>query len=368
MAYLPTGKLPASVLQDLLDRYAIADRRVVVGPGIGIDAAVLDLGDRYLVAKTDPITYATDEIGWYAVHVNANDIACCGATPRWFLATVLLPEGKTSAALVEAIFAQIGRACRQLGVSWCGGHTEVVPGLPRPIVVGQMLGEVAPRQWFTSAGARVGDVLILTKHLAIEGTAIIAREKQDQLRKSVPNVDLRRCIDLLHDPGISVVREAQLAAELGGVHAMHDPTEGGLATGLWELAHAAGVGLLIEQQTIPVLDECQSLCRHFGLNPLGLIASGSLLIAAAADRAAEILQRLHADGIAATTIGTVVPAEQGCLLQLPGQPPRPLPLFAQDEITRLFASSDGRSVDGPANSNVAVGSALNERNDRLPDP
>ena len=340
MTLLPSGKLPANVLQQLLSRYTTTDPSVIVGPGIGQDAAILDLGDRYLVAKTDPVTYATDEIGWYAVHVNANDVACCGATPRWFLATVLLAEGKATQELTEAIFGQISQACRQLGVSWCGGHTEVVYGLPRPIVVGQMLGEVAPGAYLTSSGAKPGDVLILTKSIAIEGTALIVREKKEQLPDVLSDDELLYCANLLHEPGISVLRDAHLAVAAGGVHALHDPTEGGVATGLWELAQSSGVGLVIEQQQLPLLPQCERLCRHFALDPLGLIASGSLLIAAEKDRADATLRRLGGAGIAATLIGDVVPVAQGCSLRLADGSLGPLPTFPSDEITRLFAGKE----------------------------
>ena len=150
---IPIGKLPVHLLRSLIGRHTSSDPRVVVGPGVGEDAAVIDMGDRLLVAKTDPVTFATDEIGWYAVHVNANDIACCGATPQWFLATLWLPEHSTTAELIESIFAQVSDACRALGVSLCGGHTEITYGLDRPIVVGQMLGEADRDEHITTAGA-----------------------------------------------------------------------------------------------------------------------------------------------------------------------------------------------------------------------
>ncbi len=336
MDSIPAGKLPPDILRDLLDRYVVSDPRVIVGPGIGRDAAILDLGDRYLVAKTDPITYATDEIGWYAVHVNANDVACCGATPRWFLVTVLLPAGTASRGLAETIFQQVAEACRQLGIAWCGGHTEVVHDLPRPILVGQLLGEVAPDRYLTSAGARIGDVLILTKGIAVEGTAVIVREKRDALCGVVSEAELRRWAGFLHEPGISVVRDARLALEVGGIHALHDPTEGGIATGLWELAEASKVGLVVDRRRIAVLPECETLCRVLGLDPLGLIASGALLIAADRDRAGEILHRLSAEGISAAAIGEVVPAERGVLMRMADDSTQPLPTFPRDEITRLF--------------------------------
>jgi hydrogenase expression/formation protein HypE len=140
MPFLPVGKLPAELLQRLFAKYVPADPRVIVGPQVGEDAAVLDMGDRYLVATTDPITFATDEMGWYALHVNANDLAVRGAQPRWFMATVLLPEGRSHEAEVEQLFAEVAEACAIVGVSLVGGHTEVTAGLPRPIVVGAMLG------------------------------------------------------------------------------------------------------------------------------------------------------------------------------------------------------------------------------------
>src|SRR5215510_13373590 len=139
---LPVGKLRPTLLGELLARHTSPDPRVVVGPRVGEDAAVLDMGDRYLVATTDPITFVTEDLGWYALVVNANDLAVRGATPRWFLATCLLPEGRTTEADITALFTQLGAACQTLEVALVGGHTEVTPGLDRPIVVGTMLGEV----------------------------------------------------------------------------------------------------------------------------------------------------------------------------------------------------------------------------------
>jgi hydrogenase expression/formation protein HypE len=332
---LPVGKLPAEHLARLLAKHTRPDPRLIVGARLGEDAAVIDMGDRYLVAKTDPITFATDEIGWYAVNVNANDIVCAGATPLWFLATLLLPEGKTDIELVESIFEQIAGACGQLQVTLAGGHTEITHGLDRPIVVGHMLGEVTRGRLVTTAGARAGDDLIMTKGVAVEATAIIAREKAEELRGVLDAGYLRRCQGFLHDPGISVVRDAQIAQAAGTVHAMHDPTEGGLATGLWEVAQAAGVGLEIDEAAIPLLPETATLCAHFGLDPLGTIASGALLIACPATETAPIVGALVGAGIRATILGRVVEQQQGCRLLSP-QEERLLPSFARDEIARLF--------------------------------
>jgi hydrogenase maturation factor len=335
MNALPLGKLDPDHLEQLLRRYAPANERVVVGPGIGEDAAVIDFGDRYLVAKTDPITFATDEIGWYVVNVNANDIAAMGATPRWFLATVLLPEGQTTPALVDSIFAQIGEACAGLGIGFVGGHTEITYDLHRPIVVGQMLGEVARQNLVRSAGARPGDTLLLTKGLGIEATAIIAREKGDELAGRLSAHDIERARNFLHDPGISVVRDAAVATAAGEVHAMHDPTEGGLATGLHELARAADVGLVLDRRAVPIDPVTETLCQTFDLDPLGVIASGALVLAVAPADARAIVAALREAGIHAAQIGEVWKKEQGIKLR-DSTALVDLPIFPQDEITKLF--------------------------------
>ncbi len=331
----PIGKLPLDYLAELMCRYAQADERVVVGAEIGEDAAVIDFGDRYLVAKTDPITFATDEIGWYAVNVNANDVATMGAVPKWFLATLLLPEGKATKESIEVIFSQISSACRKLGISFCGGHTEVTYGLGRPIVVGQMLGEVERGRLVTTSGAQVGDDILLTKGLAIEATSIIAREKADELAGNHPPEFIARCREFLHRPGISVVPEAQIATAQAQIHAMHDPTEGGLATGLWELAKAAKVGLVIYEEAIPILPETASLCAEYGLDPLGVIASGSLLITLSPQDSKRVIKALNEAGIEAAVIGKVVEEGEGLKLRAEGVV-KELPRFERDEIARLF--------------------------------
>jgi len=301
---------------------------------VGRDAAVISFDERYLVIKTDPITFASDQIGWYAVHINANDISCTGARARWFLATLLLPEARTDEALVDTITEQIADACLELGVQPVGGHTEITHGLDRPIVVGCMVGEVSPERLVRPEGARPGDALLLTKGIAVEGTAIIAREKGGELAGIDQSV-LERCQGFLYDPGISVVRDAAVATAAGGVHAMHDPTEGGLATGLWELAEAAGVGLEVDKAAIPILSETRILCARLGLDPLGLISSGALLLAVASQDTDAILKALEEAGIAAARIGHVAQRAHGIMLR-DGNDERPLRPFARDEITRLF--------------------------------
>lgn len=335
--FFPLGKLSPEHLGTLLDKhtFSLPGDRILVYPGVGEDAAVIDMGDRWLVAKTDPITFASDEIGWYAVNVNANDIAAAGGVPRWFLSSLLLPEGKTDIDLVDRIMAQIAAACRALNIVPCGGHTEITYGIDRSIVVGVMLGEIEPGNLVRSSGVQVGDVVLLTKAAAIEGTAIIAREKERELKSQFSAGFLTRCQNFLHTPGISVVREAKKAIEVATVHAMHDPTEGGVATGLWELAIASRVGLDVDGRAIPVLEETRQLCRRFSLDPLGVIASGALLISVDEESVPIVCRALQEIGIPVVPIAHAVPAECGLTLRI-AEGTQPLPRFDQDEITRLF--------------------------------
>jgi len=336
MPCLPVGKLPAVLLQTLLDKRPRRDSRVVVGPAVGEDAAVIDLGDRYLVATADPITFATDEIGWYALQVNANDIAVRGARPRWFLATVLLPEGRTSDEAVERLFAELHAACDELEVALVGGHTEIAHGLERPIVAGTMLGEVDKGRLVTTGGARIGDAVVLTKGVPIEGAAIIAREKAAELAaRGVSEAVIGRARGLLRTPGLSVLPEAEVACACASIHAMHDPTEGGIATALAELAQAAGVGLRVDRERITVLPEGRVLCEAFGLDPLGTIASGALLLTLAPGDADPLIRALARASIVGDVIGEVVDPGEGLTL-VSGRRREPMPVFPRDEISKLF--------------------------------
>jgi hydrogenase expression/formation protein HypE len=333
---LPIGKLPPALLQSLFDKHPVTDERVVVGPRVGEDAAVIDMGDRYLVATTDPITFATADVAWYALQVNANDIAVRGARPRWFLATLLLPAATSSDDSVRTLFEQLRAACEEIDVALVGGHTEVTRGLDRPIVVGTMLGEVAKDRLVTTSGARPGDAIVMTKGVPLEGAAIIASEKADDLAaRGVPASVVKKAKALLRTPGISVLPEAEIACELGGVHAMHDPTEGGIATALWEMADAAGVGLRVDRDRIMILPEGAQLCAAYGLDPLGTIASGALLMTLAPGNAALVVHALARESIDCHFIGQVVPRAEGVTL-VAGTQRSPMPVFPRDEITRLF--------------------------------
>ena len=339
MEPLPEGKLTLDQLDRIVGLLPTADERVVVGPAAGEDAAVLDIGDRYLVVASDPVTFAATEPGTYVVAVNANDVAVCGARPRWFLWTCCLPGGSADWAMAQALADQVGRACRALGVVVIGGHTEVSPGLERPILTGTMLGETDGKRLITTAGAEVGDVLLLTKGVPLEGSAILATDAAEALRaRGVAEDVIARAASLLDEPGISVVAEALAAAAVDGVSAMHDPTEGGLAQACHELARAAGVGVRLEQEAIPILEEGRELCGAFGIDPLGTIASGALLIACRPEAADATRAAVEEAGVQVAAIGLVTDASAGCLLVGPDGAQRPLPSYDQDEILKAFAA------------------------------
>ena len=338
---LRPGKLPAALLSELLGKISHSDPRVILGPGIGRDAAVIDLGGgRLLVAKTDPVTFAADLIGWYAVNVNANDIACMGARPAWLLATALLPPGAPD-ALPGQIFDQLTAACGALGIDLVGGHTEVTIGIDRPIVVGAMLGEASPDEIVLGESVRAGDRVLLTKGIAIEGTSLLARECASVLaERGVGAETIARAKAMLFEPGISVVADARAICAAARPHAMHDPTEGGLATALEELAQASAATLRVDLAPVPVIEETQAICDALGLDPMGLLASGALLAVVGAEDCDAAIARLAEVQIACQVIATVEAGPARVILG-PKESTAPITRFARDELARFFDESRG---------------------------
>ena len=337
---LPVGKLKHDFLKELLPTHDNSTS-VVVGPQLGEDAAVIALGENYLVATSDPITFATEDIGWYVVCVNSNDIAAMGAVPKWLLVTLLLPENATTPAMVRNIMTQLTQACAEFDIALCGGHTEVTPAVTQPVVIGQMMGITHKNALFTSADARVGDALILTKGIGIEATAIIAREREAQLREKYDDLFLEQARHYLTQPGISVLKDAQTAIATRGVHAMHDVTEGGVATAVYELATAAALGVVVYSDKLLGSSKLygnitQTLCDMFQLNPLGVISSGAMLIASGPEKGAAICHALGQEGISAGIIGKFLPSEHGLWLEDATGARQPLPVFETDEIAKLF--------------------------------
>ncbi len=335
---LPVGKLSPEFLASLLAALDADDPSVIVGPGVGRDVAILDVGaEDYLVVTTDPITFATDALGHYAVWVNVNDIATSGGTPRWMLTTLLLPADETDEALVRDIWQQLEQAAAQVGVLLVGGHVEVTETVQTPVVSGMMIGTVARDSYVTAAGAQVGDAIVLLGQAPVEGTALLARELGDRLQDEGFSAEqIHDAAKMLFEPGICVIDYARLARQAcTDIHAMHDPTEGGLSTGLWEMAMASDVGLRVEVEAIDLVPLGEQFCAALGLDPLGLIASGCLLVAVPPKDATKLVDAAREAAIPAAIIATALPESAGLTLIRAGQT-QPLPRYDQDELTRVL--------------------------------
>ena len=303
------GKVPAEILEKIVFKH-LGKRRndVVLGPTVGEDAAIVKVGEEALVTATDPVTGAEEWLGWLAVNVSANDVATCGVKPLWFSSSILLPEG-VNEELVERICGQMDRGANQLDMAIIGGHCEVTPGLNHPIVVGCSIGVAENGRYVTSSGAKTGNKIIMTKGAGIEGTAILASDRREELLKVFDEHFLKRAEDFFTK--ISIVKEALIAFRTGGVLAMHDPTEGGVTGGLHELADAANVGFRVYEEGILISEETRKICAHFEIDPLQLISSGTLLITATEEKTEEILSKLSQNGIRASIIGEVTKPNLG---------------------------------------------------------
>ena len=331
---LPPGKLPNDLLREYLNQFVFDDPSILINPGVGEDTAAVDVAsEEVLVLKSDPITFATDSIGQYAVLINANDIATSGARPRWLLTTLLFPCGVTPYE-IRNVINELKTFCRQWEITLCGGHTEITDAVTRPVVTGMMAGTVARHDLIDKRNMAPGDRILLTKGVAVEGTAIIAREFGDRLKElGMADSEIDSARRFLTN--ISIITEARIAAESRMVSAMHDVTEGGLANAAEELSIAGGYQIKIDMDTIPVFSETHRVCSLLGIDPLGLIGSGSLLICCRQTGCESLISAIRRTGIDVTCIGEVLEKGQGITAVKKGQP-APWPQFETDEITRLF--------------------------------
>jgi len=288
-------KLPPEILADILMDVPL-DESVIVGPKIGEDfaAIVLPSGD-YLVIHSDPITGATKYIGWYSVIVPSNDVATSGAIPKWILVNIMAPS--EDAAVV--VLRDVVEHSKRLNISLIGGHTEITPGIDRPIVSSTSLG--ISRKIIKTSGAKVGDAVIITKGAGIEGTAIIANDFEDLcIKKGISENTLKSAKEMLWE--ISILKEAKIASKYA--HSMHDATEGGLLGALLEISIASRKIIRVTEE-IPIREETREICEALGLNPLKLISSGTLVFTVDKEFAEEVIDEINSIGIEAYQIGVV---------------------------------------------------------------
>jgi hydrogenase maturation factor len=316
---IKAGKLPPSLLQSLVfPNLGLRRPEVLVHSSLGEDSTVLDFGDQVAVLSTDPITGASRNQGWLGVHVACNDLAAMGAEPIGVLVTLLLSD-HDPAAEAAAVMSDVHRAASELGIEVLGGHSEVTPGLPNTIISLTSVGKAAKAAFVTSAGARPGDALLLTKAAGLEGTAILASDRAEKLAPLVGRDVLERAQRFVGE--ISVVPEG-LAAAKAGATAMHDATEGGVLGAIYELCAASGLGVEVEVAAIPVREETRLICAALGIDPLRLVSSGALVVAAPdSDR---VLAALAAKGIPAALVGRLVERERVLITphgRLPLDPP-----------------------------------------------
>lgn len=326
---LESGKLPHELLVSLLGELPPPPPEVRLGARIGEDACGIDVEAGTLVVAADPITLTTENVARLSVLVNANDVAVCGARPRWFLAVVLVPPGTTE-GVVRDLFTALQDALTELDAALVGGHTEVTAAVNQPVVIGQMLGLVEQGEIVTTAGFGPGDVVLQVRPAPIEGAAVLSREAADRLSELDPQVlaDAQAALDR---PGISLVESALLATELGA-KALHDPTEGGLSVGLHEMAAAAGVEIRVDRDSVLWFEPGLAVCRALGCDPWSTLASGTLLAAfpvGAAEGAVAVFARC---GHSAAVIGRV--ASGSGVADAEGYP---LAWPERDEVARFLA-------------------------------
>jgi hydrogenase expression/formation protein HypE len=322
---------PGKVGPELLEQfvYPHLGRRpdVLVHASWGQDCAVLDFGEWVCVVTTDPITGATRHLGRLAVHVATNDLAATGAEPVALLLDVFLQEGATEEDL-RCLMEEAGRTASEVGVEIVGGHTEVTPGIDRTIVAMTAIGKARKDAYVTTAGARPGDALLLTKAAGLEGTAILASDFASFFIERLGEDVVRRAQAFLDE--ISVLPEGRIAVRAGAV-AMHDATEGGVVGAAFEMAHASGVGVELMVDQVPVRPETRAICDLLGIDPLGLTSSGAMLIATRTpDRT---LGALREAGIPAAAVGRFV--DSGAWQVVRGERV-PLAPFPRDELWRAL--------------------------------
>lgn len=324
------GKLDPNTLTKIIhNQLGTPDERVLVGPRIGEDAAVIQEDGKVLVIHSDPVTGAEQDLGRLAVHVSVNDVVAKGADPRW-VSLVLLLDSRVDVGRIRRMAFQAHQACLEVGASIVGGHTEVTPIVRRSVIVSTVVGEAKAGRFFTSGGAHPGERIIMTKSAALEGTWLLAYQIP-RLRQAVGEKVVDRALRLIEK--ISIYPEARVAREMPGVTAMHDVTEGGVLCAVQEVASASSCGFILESSKVPITEETQRICSELSIDPLKTIGSGSLIITTKASGVRQLIKRLNEKGIKASEIGRIT--KTGQWLQ-EGRDKLKVPRFVREEIWKVI--------------------------------
>lgn len=292
------GKVPENVLKrSVFKKLTVKRPEVIVHAGVGEDCAVLAPTGDALVLSTDPITGTAKDIGKLAFHITANDIASSGAELVGMMLTIIFPPENTEEELKQ-IMKDVTELAAEYNVEILGGHTEVSPAVNQTLVSVTGVGRIAPGEMVTTSGLKPGQDLVVTKWIGLEGTSILAAEKEKELLAKLPAelVETARAFGKL----LSVVPDGRVAMEIG-VSAMHDVTESGIFGALWEMAAASGVGLEVDLRKIPIRQETIEVCEVFDINPYMLISSGAMLIGT--DHGSQLVEALKRAGIHGAVVG-----------------------------------------------------------------
>lgn len=331
---LPIGKVPSSILKKIVfPRKGFERDDVIIGPGVGIDSAILKNSGKYIIATTDPITATSKLIGQLSIYIITNDLIVSGALPKWYLSTILLPKNTTE-KMLETIVNEMDENAKKIKMEIVGGHSEVTPYLNFPIIIGTAIGTA--NKFYSASRAKPGDLILMTKRVGIEGIAIIANEYPQKLQENgFSNSEIIKLQKMIDET--TIYQEGKIIINDFGeyVHAMHDPTEGGIFTALHEIADASNTGIEIYFEKIPVDKETQKICDVLKINPYLLLSSGSLLIASEDKEVDELIKSLKKSKIQVNIIGRVLKDFSKRILIRNGRKVK-LPRQEKDEIWKLF--------------------------------